>query len=75
MEELQTRWVTHIQEIHVEAQILGSVGHIFRLGHRADVPGRAVKGILKWSNPLDDGPYRLFGLGDFVDEHETVPPE
>lgn len=65
----------HVEKIHVEAKILGGVGNVLRPSNAANIPCRAIEGVLQWSDASSYVGDRSFGFGNVGQENESEDPE
>lgn len=75
VQELKSRRLKHVEEVHVEAEVLVSVGNIFGGRLVADIPGVAVKGVFEGAYASCDCFDGRFGFGNVFEKDEAVGVE
>jgi len=72
VQQLQARRVRHVQQVHVQAQVLVRVGDVLRVRHGFHVPGAAVEGVAEGPDARADVDDGFFGRGHAGEEDEAV---
>lgn len=72
VQQLQARRVRHVQQVHVQAQVLVRVRDVLRVRHRLHVPGAAVEGVAEGPDARADVDDGFFARGHAGEEDEAV---
>ncbi len=75
VQELQAGRVLHVQQVHVQAQVLVRVRDVFRVRHRLHVPGAAVERVAEGPDARADADDGFLSGGHVGEEDEAVVVE